>query len=172
MTDSLLQIAYQNGLEIIETTREHNGYPAHLKKAIIGFDTFEQAEKMANENNLSIEIFTKRDGWQLYYRTGNSAYEPFENGASDYGDSFSEFSRDDLGTFYEDEVKPFLEQFDGFESVSSFIEMKKEIFEKLEMIDDDEIVIANEGRYYDTIQKKSMRFCHDTKTMVIGLIEH
>lgn len=171
MADSLLQIAYQNCLEVIDTTSERNGYPANLKYAIIGFDTFEEAKRIARENNLSIEIFTRRDGWKYYYRTGNIAYEPFRNSASDYGDDYSEFSIEDIDTFYEEEVKPFLEQFDDFESVSSFIKMKKEIFERLEMIDDDEIVITNEGRYCDTIQKTSMRFYHDTKTKVIGLIE-
>lgn len=171
MTDLLENIAYQNGLELIETTSERNGYPAHIKKAIIGFDTFEEAENIAKENNLSIEIFTKRDGWQLYYRTGDRTYEPFSNSASDYGENYNEFSIEDIDTFYEEEVKPFLEQFDDFDSVSSFIDMKKEILERLEMIDEDEIVITNEGRYYETIQKKSMRFYHDTKTKVIGLIE-
>lgn len=74
--DSLEFIAYENGLELIETTSERNGYPANLKYAIIGFNSFEEAEKIAKDNNLSIEIFTKNDGWQLYYRTGNRVHEP------------------------------------------------------------------------------------------------
>lgn len=172
MADSLEYIAYQNGLELIETTSERNGYPAHLKHAIIGFDTFEEAEKIAKENNLSIEIFTKRDGWQLYYRTGTRADEPFYISASNYGDNYSEFSTYDIDNFYEEEVKPLLSDFNDFDSLSSFIEMKKEILEKLEMIDDNEIVITNEGRYYDTIQRTSMSFCFDTRIKVIGLIEH
>lgn len=171
MTDLLENIAYQNGLELIGTTSKWNGYPANIKYAIIGFDTFEEAEKIARENNLSIEVFTKHDGWDLYYRTGDYVYEPFRNSASNYGENYNEFSIEDIDTFYEEEVKPFLEQFDDFDSVSSFIDMKKEILERLEMIDEDEIVITNEGRYYETIQKKSMRFYHDTKTKVIGLIE-
>lgn len=171
MSDSLEYIAYQNGLELIETTSERNGYPAHLKKAIIGFDTFEEAEKIARENHLSIEIFTKRDGWQLYYRTGNSAFEPFRNSASDYGDDYDEFSSEDIDGFYENEVKSFVEDFDDFDSLSSFIDTKKRVFEELGMIDDDEIVITYEGRYCETIKKTSMRFYHDTKTKVIGLIE-
>ncbi len=171
MADSLEYIAYQNGLELIETTSERNGYPVHVKKAIIGFDTFDQAEKIAKENNLSIEVFTNHDGWQLYYRTGNRAYEPFRNSASDYGDDYCEFSREDIDTFYENEVKSFIQEFDDFKSVCAFIEMNKKIYEELENIDDNEIVITREGRYYDTIQKESMSFYHDMKTKVIGLIE-
>lgn len=67
------EIAYENGLELIDTTSAMNGYPQCLKKAIIGFDSFEEADKLAKENGLSIEIFTKRDGWNLWYRTGDKA---------------------------------------------------------------------------------------------------
>lgn len=170
--DSLEFIAYQNGLELIETTSERNGYPSHLKNAIIGFDSFEEAEKIAKDNNLSIEIFTKKDGWQLYYRTGNSAYEPFKNGADGYGDNYSDFCSEDVDTFYEKEVKPFLGDFNDFDSLSDFLEKKKEIFDKLELIDEDEKVIICDGNYYETIQKTSMSFYFDTKTSVIGLIEY
>lgn len=172
MSTSLEQIAYQNGLELIETTSERTGYPANLRHAIIGFETFEEAEKIAGENNLSIGIFTKRDGWQLYYRTGNSAHEPFKNSADNYGDDYHGFTTEDIDTFYEEEVKPRVEEFDDFDSLSSFIEKKKEIFEKLELLDEDEMIITCEGRYYETIPKASMSFYFDTKTTVIGLIEY
>ena len=36
-------IASENGLQIICTTSEGNGYPHDLKDAIIGFKTFDQA---------------------------------------------------------------------------------------------------------------------------------
>lgn len=131
MSTSLEQIAYQNGLELIETTSERTGYPANLRHAIIGFETFEEAEKIADENNLSIEIFTKRDGWQLYYRTGNSAHEPFKNSADNYGDDYHSFTTEDIDTFYEEEVKPRVEEFDDFDSLSSFIEKKKKYLKSL-----------------------------------------
>lgn len=169
---SLEFIAYQNGLELIETTSERNGYPSHLKNAIIGFDSFEEAEKIAKDNNLSIEIFTKKDGWQLYYRTGNSAYEPFKNGADNYGDIYSELSSEDVDTFYEEEVKPCVDNFNDLDSLSNFIKNQKEILEKLELIGDDEKIITCDSRYYETIKKTSMSFYFDTKTSVIGLIEY
>ena len=169
---SLEFIAYQNGLELIETTSERNGYPSHLKNALIGFDSFEEAEKIAKDNNLSIEIFTKKDGWQLYYRTGNSAYEPFKNGADNYGDIYSELSSEDVDTFYEEEVKPSVDNFNDLDSLSNFIKNQKEILEKLELIGDDEKIITCDSRYYETIKKTSMSFYFDTKTSVIGLIEY
>lgn len=170
--DSLEYIAYQNGLELIETTSERNGYPSHLKHAIIGFDSFEQAEKFANENDLQIEFFKKRDGWQLYYRTGNTAYEPIEISADDFGDNFSSFSNSDLDDYYENEIKPFLDGFENMEDLETFIETQKEIIEKIEDADNDEIVITNYGKYYDTFKKHSMSFSFDTHTTVIGLINN
>lgn len=79
---------------------------------------------------------------------------------------------EDIDTFYEEEVKPRVEEFDDFDSLSSFVEKKKEIFEKLELLDEDEMIITCEGRYYETIPKASMSFYFDTKTTVIGLIEY
>lgn len=60
---NLEDIAAQNGLELIDTTSARNGYPQDLQKAIIGFDTFEQAEKLAKETGLRIEFFQQHDGW-------------------------------------------------------------------------------------------------------------
>ncbi len=171
MYELLEHISCQNGLEIIETTSERNGYPANLRKAIIGFENFEEAEKIANEYNLSIEIFTKRDGQQLYYRTGNKAYEPFKNSADNYGDNYDGFTVEDIDNFYEEEVKPRIEEFDNFDDLSTFIENKKEIFEKLELLDEDEMIITCEGRYHETVPKASMSCCFDTTTKVIGLIK-
>ena len=49
MKKDLAEIASENGLQLIETTASRTGYPERLQKAIIGFDTFEQAEELAKE---------------------------------------------------------------------------------------------------------------------------
>lgn len=164
-------IAYENGLELIDTTSAMNGYPWGLKKAIIGFDSFEQADKLAKENGLSIEIFTKRDGWNLWYRTGNKAWEPFERSAEEYGDDYREFSEEDLEGFYENEVQPFVSDFADFASLRSFLDNMEKIYDKIEEADDDELVITSEGNYYDTIKKITMEYEYDTHHYAIGLID-
>ena len=70
-----IDLAAQGGFELIETTSERSGYPLDLKKAIIGFDSMEEAREYAEQHDLSIEIFHKRDGWNVWYRTGNRAYD-------------------------------------------------------------------------------------------------
>lgn len=164
-------IAYENGLELIDTTSAMNGYPQCLKRAVIGFDSFDQAEKLAKENGLSIEIFTKRDGWNLWYRTGDKAWEPFERSADEYGDDYREFSEEDLEGFYENEVQPFVSDFADFASLRSFLDNKEKIYDKIEEADDDELVITSEGNYYDTIKETTMEYEYDTHHYAIGLID-
>ena len=69
MRTDLELIAEANGLELIDTSSARNGYPQQLQQAIIGFDTFEDAEMLAEEHGLSIAIFSKLDGWGIWYRT-------------------------------------------------------------------------------------------------------
>ena len=171
MKELLGDIAYQNSLEHIETTSERNGYPSNLKKAIIGFETFEEAKKLADENGLSIEIFEKRDGWQLYYRTGNKAYEALKISSDSYGDNYRSFQSNEIEDFFKHEVKAQLPFFNSFDDIESFLSKKKEIYEALETADDDELVITCDGVYYDIVKKHTMSFSEDTKTTVIGLIE-
>lgn len=165
------EIAYENGLELIDTTSAMNGYPQCLKKAIIGLDSFEEADKLAKENCLSIEIFTKRDGWNLWYRTGDKAWEPFERSAEEYGDDYREFSNEDLEEFYENEVQPSVSDFADFASLRSFLDNKEKIYDKIEEADDDELVITLDGNYYETIKKTTMSYCYDTHHFAIGLID-
>ena len=171
MRKDLESIAEENGLEVITTTSAKNGYPQRLQAAIIGFDTFEDAEKMASENGLSIEIFTKRDGWRLWYRTGNHALAPFERDCAVYGDEYRQYSKEDLEGFYANEVQPSVYIFDDFESLRCFLDIMEGIRDKIEDADDDEIILASLGGYYDTIKKTTMSYCYDTRHFAIGLID-
>lgn len=171
MKRNLAEIASENGLQLIETTTNSTGYPESLQKAIIGFDTFEQAEELAEENGLSIEFFQKRDGWDLWYRTGSTAYEPFRRSVEDFGDDYSKFSKEDLEDFYENEVQPFVSEFDSFDDLRSFLEQNEKIKDEIEDAEDDEIVITYCGEYYDTIKERTMAYNYDTHSYAIGLID-
>ena len=171
MKRDLAEIASENGLQLIETTASRTGYPKCLRKAIIGFDTFEQAEELAKENGLSIEVFQQHDGWDLWYRTGCTAYEPFRRSAEDFGDDYSEFSKDDLEDFYENEVQPMVSDFESFDALRSFLDQKEKIQDAIEDAEDDEIVITCCGEYYDTIKERTMVYSYDSHSYAIGLID-
>ncbi len=168
----LREIAEIEGLEYFETTSEASGYPHYIKGALKGFDTFEQAEEIAQKYDLDIQEFHKRDGQQLWSRAG-WANRAFQNSDSDYGDNYSSFNGGEISEeeFFESEVKPCLENFDNFEDLNGFLKQKEELFDNICCADIDELVITYCGDYYETIKKESMYFYHDTKHYVIGLID-
>lgn len=168
-TLNLREIAEVNGLEYIETVDNGNGYPSGIEGAIIGFDNFEQAERLAERYNLSTYEFFKKDGWQLWARKGN-VYSPFENGSSDYGDDYDEFGKMTESEFVEEWVKPLFPDCSSFDEIKKIISEKEELFAEIESLGEGEIVIAKNGEYYETIDKVSMSFYHDTKHYVIGVL--
>lgn len=172
----LREIAENNGLRYIETTSEINGYPSNIKAAIIGFDTFEQAEEIAEKTKLSIELFAKRDGWELWHRTGNAVYEAMRNSSEDYGGNYSHIEKMTEQEFITSEILQMLEGLEKtdnctFDFLENLICEKKKLFEEVENMEEDEIVITCQGDYYETIKKESMYWSHDTKHFAIGLID-
>lgn len=167
----LREIAEENGLKYIETTSERNGYPSAIRGAIIGFDGFEKAEEIAEKYGLEIELFTKNDGWQLWYRTGNTAYEPLKNTSDDYGDNYTELHKMSEEEYIEKEVALYItDGHNTLNGIQEFLNVHKEIYNEIESMEDDEIVILRNGQYYDTVKKESMYFSHDTKHYAIGVI--
>ena len=171
MRTDLEYIAEANGLELIDTSSARNGYPENLQRAIIGFDTFEDAKMLAEEHGLSIEIFSKLDGWGIWYRTSNHAWEAFERSSDEYGDDYRQYSKDDLESFYVCEVQPNVDGFDSFASLREYLDKMEEIRDKIEDADDDELVLASCYGYYDTVKKTTMSYCYDTVHFAIGLID-
>ena len=47
MTTDFFTIAEIESLQVIDTTSAMNGYPEALKPALIGFDSYEDAERVA-----------------------------------------------------------------------------------------------------------------------------
>lgn len=168
---SLKEIAEIEGLEVIETTPELNGYPRSLKTAIIGFKDFPHAQEVAGKYRLQIESFETKSGWGLWTRRNRTMYEPYPISAEIFGDNYSDFTKMSEEDFIEQEVEPFMQ--DGFESFSqleTFLKDKKEIWDEIELMEEDEVVITYYGNYKETLKQRAMRFYHDTKSYVIGVI--
>ena len=165
---SLAEIADIEGLEYIETTSGMNGYPQNIHGAIVGFEDWEQLEKIAIKYNLNAINLHGRDGWQLYERNG-IATEPYKNSSDDYGDDYSQY--DNADTYQKqimEDVFPYAE-LSTFEEVEKWLKEKKEVYEELLTCGEDEIVITYQGRFFEKINKVSMSFIHDTHYYIIGL---
>jgi hypothetical protein len=170
-TELFYEIENEFDVKLIETTTGRNGYPQNLKKAIIGFDSFEECEEVAyNYPKARITTFHKRDGWQLWERTSGTTYGPLENSADDYGDDFNSFTKEDADDYFENEVKEQLENYDDFDSMRAFLDEQEEVLDEINKLDDNEMVITHCGRYYETIYKESMFFYHDTHHYAVGII--
>ena len=115
---TLERIARENDLEIIETTSQMNGYPSQLEKGLVGFKSFQQMEDLSDKYKFSPNIFKKTDGWQLWYRTDNMPTEEFSISSEDYGDDYMSFDKESIESFYDEEIKPFLEEQDNIEDTS------------------------------------------------------
>lgn len=170
--DTLESIAYENGLQYITTTTAANGYPQNLRGAIVGFNTFDEAKALANKYNLRITTFYKKDGWQLYRRSGDTTWEPLHITASDYGDDYKSFTNDiSVEDFLENELLPSLVP-TTFGDIITYTYRYEELFDKIVAAADDELVIASSfGDYVETIKKDLMEWSNDSQTWVVGLID-
>ena len=163
-------IAERYGLEVIETTTDKNGYPKDLQNALVGFDTFEDAQDVAEEYGLRITTFVRKDGHEFYYRNNNTTYEPLHIRAEDYGDDYKVFDKNHHKNYYKNEVRPYLSDFDNIDDLFDFVNEQMNIITELENIGNDELVIVRDGEYYETIERNTMCWEHDDEIVIIGVI--
>lgn len=166
----LAEYSRYNALEYIETTSNSNGYPSNIKPAITGFNTFEDAENVARELGLNVEIFTTRDGWSLWVRNNNRTYEPFTISSEDYGDNYGVISKINEENFIDEYVKPYIDDLMRFDDIDNLLDNKKLLWNEIDAMDADEVVVTLYGEHYETLKETSMRWSHDTKHFIIGVI--
>lgn len=164
-------LAEQLGLDIVSVTEASNGYPQNVQLALIGFDNFDQAEDVANANDLTIVSLYKRDGWNLWAEQG-AACGPIKLGAEDYGDDYMSFDsswdEEDLA----DDLRGVIDGIEELDGIFTIVDFYKKLKEELDGISDDEQVIA---RMYDSdtievIKKEVMSWHDDAKISAIALI--
>lgn len=153
----------------IETTNGMNGYPSNLMNAVIGFDTFEEAESYAAENNMEVQMFYRRDGWQLWERKG-AAYEAIKVKVEDFGDDCHALTEQDQEDFYEEWVKPALDNCVSIDDVKQVIQDLEEVENKLLLIDETQVVIIRGNKYEETLDKFVMEYTYDVHNYAIGCI--
>lgn len=163
------ELASEYNLHFVETTSARNGYPENLATALVGFNSFEDAEKFAKEHGLDTWLLHKRDGWELWNRV-HSVYEPMSITCEDYGDNYNLYMPSSLENYFEDEIKPCLENFDNIEDMRNFLDNQEEIMDELEQCDEDEAVITYCGSFYETIKLHPMEWEHDTHNYIIGVM--
>ena len=157
---NLTTLAKQENLELISTTDSQNGYPHNEMQAVIGFDSFEQAEELAEKNNLSVEIFTKRNGND----------EAFERESADYGAGCDTYTKEDAEKYYANEIEGMLSEFEDLDELSAFVDSHKAIYTAIKNLKDNELLVVCDGEVCDTVQQTTMSYSNDSRMYAIGLI--
>lgn len=101
----------------------------------------------------------------------NTTFEPMRISAENYGDDYMAFDSSSVESFYEDEVKPLLDDINSLEDLEKFVSARKELLDEIKSIDETQLVIACHGHYYETIDKETMEWSFDSNTYVIGVIK-
>ena len=169
-TIDFLELA--NEFTLIETTSEANGYPRNLRKAIIGFESYEEAEKHAEKHGLSIEMFERRDGWDLWTRR-DRIFKPFDMASIYTEEGYDFYKNISFEEFCErEDVHGQLKECANFDEMSAWLENFKELFEEIETLKEGEILIKD--NYGNTFVSKeyTMQYSYDTHNYAIGLIDY
>ena len=168
--EEIREIAEAEGLRTIETTSEANGYPAHLRLAIVGFDSLEQAREVAERHGMEVMEFDRRDGWQLWHRNIDTVWEEYD-AVGCFADEADIYKAADAEDFFQKEVKGMLSSFNSFDEVQAFIDDQKEIYDDIALLGEDECLVVFHSGHRETFPLKSMEFSYDTKQRIIGIID-
>lgn len=166
-------LAEQFGLEVASVTSSTNGYPKNVQLALVGFDNFEQAEKVASDNGLTIVSLYKRFGCRLWTEEGK-ARGPINYFNELCGDNYISFDSSWNERDIIDSIKGAIDGSTNLDEIFDIIDFFKILRGELDDISEDEQVIA---RMYDAssievVKKEVMRF-HDyanSSTTTIAVI--
>ena len=163
-------LAEQHGLDIVSVTESSNGYPKNVRLALIGFDNFDQAEDVANANDLTIVSLYKRDGWNIWAEQG-AAWGPIKLGAEDYGEDYMSFDsswdEDDLA----DDLRRAIDGIEDLDGIFAIVDFYKKIKEELDDISEDEQVIAHmyDADTIEVIKKEVMSWHDDANSSTTAI---
>ena len=168
----LINIAEKHNLQIVETTTAKNGYPQDCQFAIVGFGYFCDAEELAIKYGLRITTLHKKDGWALWVRNNNTTFSPIEVTCEDYGDEYRDYDGGSQRLYYEDEINSIdFNEFNNFSELKEFIDEREEVYIEIANATSDQLVITCNGRYFDTIDKRAMRWSFDSNNYIIALVQ-
>lgn len=166
--------AYEEGLELVTITQGVNGYPSGLYKAVSGFESFEDAERFADEVKGEVVLLTKRDGHQFWSNNGRQ-YEPLER--AKFIDENDEIVFENGGSFEDwaqDEIRQMVEQHCSLVDLkAALIEMCATSFAIYES-DATEVAVVNTLNYTCDITPKYTTDIHDddVTTYMIAVVDH
>lgn len=158
-------------IQQINTTSSTNGYPENLKTGYIGFETWAEAKKFAEEKDLALMCLSQKAGWQVWHRE-DSVYEPMTIKAADYGDDYS--FETDAEKYFENE-REILEDCATIEEAEEKLKTMREVVDAIKAADIEggEVVVTCCGEYCETIKTETMSWRDESngREYVIAAVE-
>ena len=167
----LWQIAEYEGLHTVSVTESNNGYPTNVRTAITGFDSWEQAEDLAQQHGLQTVLLTQNFGWVLWYNRG-WINEPPRIEPEDLGYNYIL-----LNDFDEEEfTREFINLQEGCEcNIEDIVEEAKaaqEVRDAAYYLEDDEAVFygRNVAYDYEVVKLHPTAWEYDSRRYCVALI--
>ena len=175
----LSTVADNNGLQLVQTTIGRNGSPEHISYAITGFEDIEQFKAVKDEvaelyhefvdedeeddKSISDVSLHRRDGWDFWNVNTLPFVEPFEiddfYAEKDYYQVYSNSDFKDEEQFLEWEVITMVEDCDSFEKLNKLIKEKEELWNKINSLEDGEILVCNtDSKTSEVMKRECMGF--------------
>lgn len=165
-------LAYENGLKLVDVTQGMNGYPSGLYKAVSGFESFEDAEDFAKQVRGEVVDLCKRDGHQFWSNCGR-VWQEWKLTAEDYGDDYECVT--DWEDWWEDEKEILSETMKELETpddLTILTDRVWKIYNEINNLGDNEQILLCRGEYYDTIPIKTTRYHIDVYERMIAVVDH
>lgn len=138
-------------------------------EAFVGFESYEEAEKFEKENEgYEVVLLYKRDG-DHYWTNKGYTLNGIKVDVNDFDVDCHAYTVDDLDDFYKEEVLPVLECADSIEEAERIVSNMKVVYEELQKIDDEQIVIICRGEHYDTMNKVVCDYNYDVHHYMVGV---
>lgn len=153
----------------IEITTGMNGYPEHLHKGFIGFDTMSEAEKFAQENHGEVVELRQRDGWPFWESRGR-AFEALTIDADTYGDDYrtvetvEDWKEDCHGL-----LSMMMEDGAELDDLAAAVAEMKEVEKKIESLKENEAVLLCRGEFCEVIKTRALSYHEDVWSHEIGV---
>ena len=137
--------------------------------AVVGFDTWEEAEKFADMQGLRLALLSRRDGARLF--EGDNDYLLYAPKV-DYEDFGGEWQYD--GSTEEEAVadgmKGFIEGMDDVCAIEEAAIRFAEIWEAVQGLGDDEILVVFDNLKFEAHQEHTMDWWRDGSRYVVGSV--
>lgn len=159
-------------LDIVETTIGSNGYPKNLKYGLIGFNNFSIIEEIIklypNKDIVLFKAFKKED-WQLYERQFVGEIDAPLNVMDFYKNEYVLWNNSVTQKDLIAEIREWIEDAEDLEFVYSIYKFYENVWDEINQLDDDEVLITDGLFIVDTFKNQTMSLSYDSKYYAIGL---